>query len=34
MRSVVAVLDFNENVDRPLKRVNGELTYKMKVIID
>ena len=32
MRSILAVLDFNHNVDRPQKCVDGKPIYKMKVI--
>ena len=31
IRSVCAVLDFNANVDRPVKIVDGEIIYKLKV---
>ena len=31
IRCVVAVLDFNANVTRPNKEVDGETVYKMKV---
>ena len=30
-RSIVAVLDFNANVDRPDKVVDGKTVYKLKV---
>ena len=31
IRTLVAILDFNHNVQRPNKQVNGETVYKMKV---
>ena len=31
IRSVCAVLDFNANVNRPNKTVDGEVVYKLKV---
>ena len=33
IRCVVAVLDYNANVDRPNKEVDGETLYKLKVYI-
>ena len=33
IRCVVAVMDFNANVSRPVKQVEGNIQYKMKVHI-